>query len=42
MIWRATFVNITINIPKDQEQTLRNSSGNNLDRAALEALAIEG
>jgi predicted HTH domain antitoxin len=35
-------MNITINIPKDQEQTLRNAWGSNLDRAALEALAIEG
>lgn len=33
---------ISINIPKDQEQTLRNAWGADLDRAALEALAIEG
>lgn len=33
---------ISINIPKDQEQTLREAWGPDLDRAALEALAIEG
>lgn len=33
---------ISINIPKDQEETLREAWGSNLDRAALEALAIEG
>jgi hypothetical protein len=33
---------INIHIPQDQEQTLRNAWGDGLDRAALEALAIEG
>lgn len=33
---------INITISKDLEQTLRNAWGNDLDRAALEALAIEG
>lgn len=33
---------INLNIPDDHEQTLRKVWGQNLDRAALEALAIEG
>ncbi len=33
---------ISLNIPDDQEQTLRAAWGADLDRAALEALAIEG
>ena len=33
---------ISINIPKEHEQLLHNAWGTNLDRAALEALAIEG
>lgn len=32
---------ITIHIPDDAEQALRDAWGDNLDRAALEALAIE-
>jgi len=33
---------ISINIPKDQEQTLRNAWGKDLDQANREALAIAG
>ncbi len=33
---------IRINIPADLESTLREAWGANLDRAALEALAVEG
>lgn len=33
---------INLNIQQDQEETLRGAWGNGLDRAALEALAIEG
>jgi predicted HTH domain antitoxin len=33
---------ISIHIPAELEQTLRAAWGNGLDRAALEALAIEG
>lgn len=33
---------INVNIPGDQEQLLRRALGNDLGRAALEALAIEG
>jgi predicted HTH domain antitoxin len=32
---------ISINIPKDQEQTLRNAWGSGLDRAAFEGLVVE-
>ena len=33
---------IHINIPPDQEETLRKAWGSGLDRAALESLAIDG
>lgn len=33
---------ISLNIPSDKEQTLRQAWGGDLDRAALEALIIEG
>lgn len=33
---------LDINIPKDQEAAIREAWGNDLDRVALEALAIEG
>jgi hypothetical protein len=33
---------ITLNIPDDTEKTLRAAWGDQLDRATLEALAIEG
>lgn len=33
---------IELNIPDEAEQTLRQAWGDTLDRAALEALAIEG
>jgi predicted HTH domain antitoxin len=33
---------MSINVSKEQEQTLREAWGADLDRAALEALAIEG
>ncbi len=33
---------ISINLPNDQEQTPREAWGQDLDRAALPALAIEG
>ncbi len=33
---------IRIDIPHDQEQALREALGSDLDRAALEAMAIEG
>ena len=32
---------ISINLPKDQEQTLRDAWGNRLDRAAFEGLLVE-
>lgn len=33
---------ISLNIPEDQERTLRRAWGGDLDRAVLEALVIEG
>ena len=33
---------LSLNIPKEAEQTLLDAWGSGLDRAALEALAIEG
>lgn len=33
---------VRLNIPDEAEQTLQEAWGNDLDRAALEALAIEG
>lgn len=35
-------MHLSLNIPKDQESTLREAWGENLDRVALEALVIEG
>ena len=33
---------VTLNIPNEAEQVFRDAWGNDLDRAALEALVIEG
>ena len=35
-------MNISLDIPSDQERALRDAWGEDLDRVALEAIAIEG